>query len=185
MYSKPHSHLSRRNKLTDTMSKRYLDSMGAIGAISLRFQSHFNKSAFFFCHIKFDIFCHIWPIKPLFCQVRTLFWTKMLHVFRKLCKNYLVMIFWQNYLLLFCCFSSQNIIFYIKLFSVTLFELRINYTAVWLVLYRAAVAGGWGKGGGGGGVAQGHRFLFWIRIKSDLFSCCISNHLALFQAILC
>ena len=50
MYSKSHLHLSRRNKLTDTISKRYLDSMGAIGAISLRFQSHFNKSAFFLSH---------------------------------------------------------------------------------------------------------------------------------------
>ena len=158
MYSKPHLHLSRRNKLTDTISKRYLDSMGAIGAISLRFQSH-SINLHFFYHIKVNIFCHIWPVKPLFCQVRNLFWTKMFHVFRKLCKNDLVITFWQNYLFLLCCFN-QNIIFYIKLFSVTLFELRINYTAFWLVLYRATAAGGWGKGGGGGGLAQGHRSLF-------------------------
>ena len=47
MYSKPNLHLSRRNKLTDTITKVYLNSMDASGATSLRFQSDFNKSASF------------------------------------------------------------------------------------------------------------------------------------------
>ena len=47
MYSKPNLHLSSRKKLTDTITKGYLDSMDASGATSLRFQSDFNKSASF------------------------------------------------------------------------------------------------------------------------------------------
>ena len=47
MYSKPHLHLSRRNKLTDAIPKGYRDSMDASGATSLPFQSHVNKSAYF------------------------------------------------------------------------------------------------------------------------------------------
>ena len=135
MYAKPHLHLSRRNKLTDTIRKGYLDSMEASGAISLRFQSLFNKSASF-------------VTIPLFFQVRNLFWTNIFHASRKLCKTCLGIIFWKNYLLLLCCFSNQNTIFYNKLFSVILFELRIIYTAVWLDLYSAAAAGGGGEGEG-------------------------------------
>ena len=47
MHSKPHLHLLRRNKLTDTIPKGYRDSVDASGAASLPFQSHFNKSASF------------------------------------------------------------------------------------------------------------------------------------------
>ena len=47
MYSKQNLHLSSLNKLTDTITKGYLDSMDASGATSLRFQSDLNKSASF------------------------------------------------------------------------------------------------------------------------------------------